>query len=112
MTHGQATKAGKLGQIIHYKKYQEDEEYRKSIRKKLSEFSRRMWKEHPEKFKNFKCDWTGRHHSKETKNKISEKAKLRVGEKNNAFGKIWIYNKHDEKAYPIHWGMMNRHQSN
>ena len=53
---------------------------------------KRIWKEHPEKFKNFRCDWTGRHHSEETKRKMSEKGKLRLGENNNAFGKIWIHN--------------------
>ena len=92
VTHGQAAKSGKLGQTIHYKKYQEDEEYRESIRKKLSESSKRMWKEHPEKFKNFKCDWTGRHHSEETKKRMSEIGKLKVDSKNGMFGRIWIHN--------------------
>ena len=92
LTHGQALKSGKLGQIIHRKKYQEDAEYRESIRKKLSESSKRLWREHPEIWIKFRCDWTGRHHSEETKEKMSEKAKLRTGQKSSAFGKVWIYN--------------------
>ena len=51
-----------------------------------------MWREHPEVYNRFRCNWTGRHHSDETKKKMSEKAKLRPKEKNCAFGKVWIHN--------------------
>ena len=67
-------------------------EYRKSCIHKLSLARKKLWSEHPEVFTNFKYDWVGKHHTEETKKKISEKAKLRIGEKNNTFGTTWICN--------------------
>jgi len=37
-------------------------------------------------------NWKERTHTEETKKKISEKAKLRTGEKNSQFGTCWIHN--------------------
>lgn len=37
-------------------------------------------------------DWTGRNHRTETKLKMSEKAKLRTGDKNSQFGSMWVTN--------------------
>ena len=41
----------------------------------------------------FGSSFRGKHHTEEAKAKMREKARLRVGEKNSAFGSIWIYNK-------------------
>ena len=39
------------------------------------------------------CDWTGKHHTEETKKKIGLKNSISLlGEKNGMFGKIWIHN--------------------
>ena len=74
------------------RKLDEDAEFRKEFLSKVGEGSRKTWKEHPEIFKNFRCDWTGRHHTEETKAKMREKGKLHTGEKNSMFGRIWVYN--------------------
>lgn len=81
-----------LGGKMHSRLLKEDPIYRKRYIFEDRERMKRMWKEHPEKFKNFKCNWTGRKHKESTKKKISEKAKFRVGEKNSSFGTVWIYN--------------------
>ena len=59
------------------------------------------WKDHPHA-ESFRCDWTGRKHSIETKRKISEKAKNSCGKLNNQYGKMWICNDetHESKSIP------------
>ena len=42
-------------------------------------------------------DWNGKNHSDETKLKMSEKAKLRLGNKNSQFGTCWIHNNKESK---------------
>ena len=44
----------------------------------------------------------GKHHTDETKLKMSEKAKLRTGDKNSAFGKVWIHNDIVQRNLMIH----------
>ena len=44
----------------------------------------------PEKFT--QTHWIGRHHSEETKQKIREKALVRIKEYNHSIGKVWIFN--------------------
>lgn len=45
--------------------------------------------------------WSGKTHSDETKNKISEKAKLRTGNKNSQFGTCWIYNDETKQCIKV-----------
>ena len=40
----------------------------------------------------FGSSFRGKHHTEETKAKMSEKASLRIGDKNSSFGTVWIYN--------------------
>ena len=70
----------------------EDKSYRELVSKRISNGLKRVWKDNPNLFRNFHCDWTGRHHSEETKKKIGEKSKLLTGDKNGAFGRVWIHN--------------------
>lgn len=83
---------GILGGLVFKQMVQNDKSLRKKLQDRARKTVKKIAKEHPEKFANFKYDWTGKHHTEETKKKISEKAKLRVGEKNNAFGTTWICN--------------------
>jgi hypothetical protein len=48
-----------------------------------------------------KYDWTGKSHSKDTKQKMSESAKLRTGNKNSQFGTCWIYNNETKQCIKI-----------
>ena len=52
---------------------------------------KQFFKDHPP-HESFKCDWTGRHHSEETKAKISASRYDGHGENNSMFGKMWICN--------------------
>ena len=63
-----------------------------------------LWKFHPERFKNccalnpkYRATFSGKHHSDETKKKISEKNKRMVGELNSCWGTVWIYNENLEQ---------------
>ena len=38
-------------------------EHREKCRTRISSGLKRVWREHPETFKNFRCDWSGRHHT-------------------------------------------------
>ena len=92
LTNFQAKKFGRAGALVLKHRIETDPEFRKEFYHKAGIGSRRVWKEHPEVYKDFRCDWTGRHHTDETKKQISEKAKLRVGSKNSIFNRIWMYN--------------------
>ena len=91
LSHKQAVMFGKMG-AQSLQRTLKDPLKRKTFEEKLRDCAKRAWKEHPEKFKKFRCDWSGRHHTDETKTKMREKGKLRMGEKNSMFGRIWIHN--------------------
>lgn len=78
-------------------------------KKKLSDTQKKYWsaltKEEKAKIlaiKGFWCDWTGRHHSEETKRKIGKaNSKNRLGNKNPSFGKCWVYNEQLKQSKSI-----------
>lgn len=78
----------KYVQMMH-----DNQEWWNEVQKRISRGMKRVWKEHPEKFDHFRCDWTGRHHREESKQKMREKNRILLrGERNGSFGKVWIYN--------------------
>lgn len=96
-----------LGGQMHSRLLKEDPIYRERYISEDRERMKRLWKEQPELFKNFKFDWTGKHHTEETKHKISESIGDRHGEKNNAFGTVWIYNENTKQNKMVKKELMN-----
>jgi len=65
---------------------------RKEIYKNIGQHIKKLWEERPEIYRNSGGGFSGKHHTEETKNKIRERAKLRTGERNSLFGRLWVYN--------------------
>ena len=91
LSHEQAVEFGRKGQK-KLQKLLKDPDKHKEFCKKVGQHTKRLWKENPEIYRKFRYDSSGKHHSDETKMKIREKGKLRVGEKNSMFGRMWIHN--------------------
>lgn len=70
---------GDLSEFINYKSQERNSKISKALKGKCN---------NPKGYPAFK----GCHHSDETKQKMSEKAKTRVGNKNSSFGKYWWTN--------------------
>lgn len=69
---------------------------------------KKLWKEHPEKFKTPNMHvlapygFKGKHHIEEAKRKISEQnSRLFLGSGNPNFGKVWIYNEQLDKKMMV-----------
>lgn len=83
------------GSIKHHDRLSSDLAYKEDWIKKVRLGLKIAKKECPQKF--IRNHWNGRHHTDETKAKMREKAKMRVGEKNSASGTVWIYHEHFEQ---------------
>ena len=69
------------------------QEHRDKFSARISLGLKRVWKEHPEIFRNFKYDNTGYHHTEETKRRIGIKISIaQQGKNNSQYGTVWIYN--------------------
>lgn len=82
--HYRASCGGKA----HAFKVKNDVEFRKIHNKIVGESMRKNHERGIIKYNTF----IGKHHTKETKKKMSEKGKLRTGDKNSQFGTYWITN--------------------
>lgn len=80
----------RIGGMALSKKMKEDKGFRDRLSNKVRDFII----SHQELYANFRNSksFLGKKHTEETKAKMREKAKMRVGEKNSAFGTVWIYN--------------------
>ena len=81
--------------VTRWKKLTQKEKH--TLCKKIGASVKQIWIYHPEQYSTacagkFPLAFKGKHHTEETKAKMRKKAKLRVGEKNGAFGTVWIYN--------------------
>lgn len=84
------------------------EDRRVEVNRRVSEALKRLWKEHPDKFHTpnmYVPDpmaFKGKHHTEETRRKISEKNRIKLkGKGNPNFGKIWVYNEKLDKKIMI-----------
>lgn len=88
---------GKVSGLIHSNKIKTDESYLK----KCIENGERLYRENVEKgnlISNNRCDWTGKFHSNETKQKMSKIKKGKgLGENNSQYGTCWVTNEKENK---------------
>ncbi|MEX0597229.1 MAG: hypothetical protein WD512_12110, partial [Candidatus Paceibacterota bacterium] len=88
---------GKMGGKRLKEKRQLDPSFDLLIRNKNRQNVLLKWKQFTVKEREvellrLKTIWTGKFHSQETKNRMSEKAKLRIGKLNSQYGTYWITN--------------------
>lgn len=80
----------------HHLKLTEDIIYKQNYSKKISEANKNQYVS-GRRERNYFYDWSGKKHSEETKNKMSDLRKgTGTGEKNSVYGRKWI-NKEGEK---------------
>lgn len=90
MTSEQRKPSGKLGGLAYAHRLQCDEEFKNYICNLQSEIGKSNYHK---KSATFRCDWTRRTHSEETKKKIGEKNSIScLGERNSQYGTMWIHN--------------------
>jgi len=82
------------GPVVFAKRLKEDKEYRKIHSKRSSDKMKKQHEEGKMKYDNF----TGKKHSEESKNKMSEiKKGTGIGKNNSQFGTCWITNEIENK---------------
>ena len=88
-------KTSKRGNEVFLEKMK-DPIYREEFSKKISEANKIQYVD-GKRERNYFYDWSGKKHSEETKNKLSDLRKgTGVGEKNSVYGRKWV-NKEGEK---------------
>ena len=83
-------KSNSIGAQAYVNRLRSDKNFRKEVISRWLAIVKKARMEHPEKFRT--NGFQGKHHTEETKRKIRESIGDKTGEKNNAFGTVWIYN--------------------
>jgi hypothetical protein len=90
--HGK--RLNRLGNEAFLKKINNDVEFREKYKKIGSDRFKKMWKTGELKL----CDWTGKHHTEESKRNIGVANSVhQMGEKNSMYGMCWITNGDESK---------------
>ena len=72
------------------------------FKKKISDNLKDYWKKHPDRLKVHHCDWTGKHHTEETKQKISKANKGKhTGCLSNTKDTVWISNEELRVSFAV-----------
>ena len=87
-------KAQEAGRISMINRINNDDEYKKIFQNTGSKNLKEAYRNNKIKTGKDACDWNGRKHSEETKQKMSKSG---MGEANSQFGKCWITNESDSK---------------
>jgi hypothetical protein len=86
-------KCSDAGNIAYSERIKNDDEFRSEVTKRLMDNTKQAHENGNCKYDNFK----GKTHNEESKVKMSNKAKERVGKKNSQYGTCWITNNKENK---------------
>lgn len=92
---------GLTGSEARLKRFNEDDDFRNEVCDHLKRISKLGSEKLKSIYKNGEWTFSNKTHSEETKAKISEKAKLRTGDKNSQFGTMWIMNSESGESKKI-----------
>ena len=81
-----------------FKERMKDPQFAKEHAERTRQQNKKLWKQNPETFTNFKYDWTGKKHKESSKRKIGLKTSIaQKGEGNSQYGTMWITNGSENK---------------